>query len=309
MGIRGTVLPLACACAALLALGSSGRAVESGTAAEDPIAKAKRDYDAMKSSRSDSARPTSSITASLPRLEVQTDEAPLLSPIQRARNTEAVEEKNKQTRSKNWLVDALDKKSDADLDAQASMVLTKPDAADSRLTSKTTLAQQRVPRTADLASKSKKVAVDAPNPLGAFMSGWMTPKDFELLQSHPRDAVVGKGTSTLSAIQSPVLSLTPSSPGPRFGGDLPGGFPLATAAPAQNPYLPELSSSLGSVSGARSNPVPVPPSPVSTLLMPRESSRDTVQPGLTKTSGTEPIVAEPFKPQQDGPEFKQLKRF
>lgn len=307
MGLRGTVLPLACACAALLALGSSGRAAESATASEDSIAKAKRDYDSIKASRSEAARPASSATAaSLPRLEIQADEAPVLSPIQRARNTEALEEKARQTRSKNWLVDALDKKSNADLEAQESMLLAKPDVADSKIAVKTNSDRQSVKRATDLQSKSKKTAVEAPNPLGAFMSGWMTPKDFELLQLHSHDAVVGKGTSAPSSLQSPLLSLTPSSPGPRFGGDLPGGVPLATAARSQNPYLPELSPGFGSVTGARPNSVP--PS-VSTLLMPRESSHDTVQPDLTKASGTQPIVAEPFKPQHDGPEFKQLKRF
>lgn len=307
MRLRGTVLPLICAGAALLALGSTGRATDSGTAAEDPIAKAKRDYEAIKTSRSEAARPASSATANLPRLEVQADEAPVLSPIQRARNTEALEEKARQTRSKNWLVDALDKKSDADLEAPESSALAKQDAADSKIAAKTALDRPSDRRAADLPSKPKKTAVDAPNPLGAYMSGWMTPKDFDLLQLRSRDTAVAKGPSTLSSIESPVLRQTSSSPGLHIGGDIPSGSTLATAARPQNPYLPEMSPSFAPALEARPNPVSR--SPVSTVLMPLENSRGPVQPDLTKTSGTEPIVAEPFKPQREGPEFKQLKRF
>jgi hypothetical protein len=158
-----------------------------------------------------------------------------------------------------------------------------------------------------LSTRDKSSLTGVRNPLDAYMSQWMTPRDFELLRS--RSETAGPAPSALSDAVSPFTFATPeASEAPASSEDNRRqwigrrGLKLSLN---ENPYLEAFTPWLTQRPQARSEVVPVPP-PVS--LLPLIQSRPAVLDEPAK-SAPQPSFAEQVKAQDEARFFKQLKRF
>jgi hypothetical protein len=288
---------------------------------EDPIAAAKRDYEAIQASgaEADQVAP-GRVRQSLPSIELATEGPLLVTPIQRARKSEAIDRKTGAAHSKNWLLDAMDATSrdltkpgnrkSADLERDGESLIDH-----SWLTgSGRTETDHRVGRGLRSApgsaahSPDALLRADVSNPLSQYMSTWMTARDFELLQSKPNSAA---GQGTASFLSSTAANGSPVHPMPGaqvMPGDEESVFDftgLPIGSKSVNPYIDGLVTPpalLPPAARAGSNLVPPP------NLMPPLQNESPVLKSLPDLK-SKPSTIEQLKSQDDARYFKQLKRF
>jgi hypothetical protein len=240
----------------------------------------------------------------IPVLQSKSDGPPTLSLLERERLDEA--KSLTKTHSKNWLLDAM----------AAKPVPGKPDARSSEVeltvqtvdeTTGTKLAASGSSRAAMVAERStlrptmKSEATASPNPLAAYLAGWLTPGDFAMLKPTGegsvdplRDARVGnKDAAAHFELPTGSIDLMVTSVG------------QSQAAPTQNPYLSDL---VGPTAGSS-----LLPSSVSAGLKPVETKTFEQPSHLTETPERSAPGPQPandlLKADEDAKYFKQLKRF
>ncbi|MEO6005489.1 MAG: hypothetical protein ABIZ04_10875 [Opitutus sp.] len=283
---------------------SSGRAETATEKPRDPIAEAKKDYAAIKASESPANRSVPShVAPSVPALELPSDTPPPLSPIQRARKTESMQDAKRQGQpgaSKNWLVDALQLDgAEVQREQKDGGLVTSAEEKKSKDTLNSASSKLRA---ADGPRAAREKLLDAPNPLRPFLSQWMTPKDLALLQPKP----AGANAAVAQSKDSPTF-FSPSAQAGSHNGFTPVEDSFAqhpSPTVERNPYLSDPRETALSVFGDR----PLATPPVSNSSMP---TLNAVPPPITPIRPAEPPppLTETFKPQVDARDFKQLKRF
>lgn len=267
----------------------------SAKASETSIDAARQQFDLLKSTRDASGE----TKAGLPRLAAP--EFHSVSPGALPTVTKAVKPEL-ETKSANWLVDAMEKGreqgKDRDRKERGRGIDDERREGISRRESQQDSATAESERTAD--SKPEMAGV---NPLAPYLAQWMTPQDYALLGTGIQRTADGGdllarpnagGTSAL------VGSVGGISPAEIAGTALPA-KPVINTPPAENPYLQLLNaapepavSSVFPTAGI--TPAPAPPRPV-------------YSPPAPAAPPPKPNVPDFLKPQTDEKYFKPLKRF
>jgi hypothetical protein len=297
---------------AALAAGSNGRAEEAkNSAPEDPIAVAKRDYEALKEGAVDAKQEKRLLSPqSVPVLDANTELTPTLSPLARQRQTEL---KAAEKRSKNWLLDAMaeQKESDAkernlrgrDAKPKAHDLIVDASASES--------GHDLTGESAALSSTTKKRETqekpersETANPLASYMSSWMSPGDFALLKPTSNSRLGDTSVTSESLVQKEPISAPADGArdGPLFQANVP--LPSSGSHP-ENPYLTDQSEA-PSLLGPSSSPVSSPPQLSDTR---NRSSPVPAASEQSNPSGAAPSARDFAKPDSDAKYFKQLKRF
>ena len=173
----------------LIALPTMATAATVSPAVRDPIAAAKKEYDAILSATHEQKAPAESPRESVPPLTIEQELPAALSPMQRARQSENRRTPSNLPTSKNWLQDTLD---DGNRSSTSQRLRPKP------LVSETVAGI--TPRSGRGATKLLNVGeaafdssprdepnvglferATALNPFSPFLSSWMTKSDFNLL--------------------------------------------------------------------------------------------------------------------------------
>ncbi len=285
---------------------------------ETSLAAARRDLEAIKSSRNPVAPQSNDLQrATMPELQVGAPRG-IWGPGGAKKKLETGE------KSKNWLVEAMEK--DRKLDAtgapkddrrwtetESERSLTRRDqlrahqlGGDETVAS----AERSADSTRTEAGQDRAQSATPPaaaNPLAGFLAGWMTPNDFALLQSSQKAGTTSDGvTSAGPTARGPTPELSTNMPtggigdfGAVFGS---GVRAVPAAAPRENPYLESL--------------MPATPPPITVL--PAAVSMPVSTPARLPdfAAGPPPVFEAPrskvpdfAKPPTDDTYFKQLKRF
>jgi hypothetical protein len=264
--------------------------------ADDSIVAAKRDLEAIKAARvtPDAARD------GLPRFSAP--EFSVAAPgISRTTTPKTPAEAAALKKSENWLVDAMTKRP------------TRPNDTKQRLSETTALGEgqirsdesapvdqalrnSRTSGRAELREPTDAVA----NPLANFMAGWMTQKDYKLLQStwiHDGGSASGIRNEFPAASPSPSIESTADRlPLGKASGE------TASRIPRENPFL----TALGSSGPASGNPVAAtvasaPPAKAPSVIAPA--------PPAAPPAPANPARPAFVKPADDAKYFKPLKKF
>jgi hypothetical protein len=291
---------------ALLAAGLRAEDKAAPAPAEDAIIAAKRDYDLIKGAKASSLDPQKMDLPKMeaPAMHLSSDEMAVFLESEAAQKKKAKDPKK--GKSENWLVDAInEKKPDSRDEAKAGVAAGSEDEEATALAADV----KEAPRNdsdSKAASALAKQAPAADNPLTAYMTAWMTPKDLDLLKVKPAETNL-----------TPTPDKGPGGPaetglfdGLLHGDTASGSGNTAVTGPAAesrtNPYLAEFAPDSTSVAGMKdllNLPAPGSPSytPPVPLLPPVPND-----PGPAKT-GTSPMDL--LKTPSDTKYFPQLKRF
>jgi hypothetical protein len=291
---------------AFLATGLRAEDKSAPAPAEDAIVAAKRDYDLIKGAKTSSLDPQ---RMDLPRMEapamhLSSDEMAVFLESEAAQKKKAKDPKK--GKSENWLVDAMNaKRPDSRDEVKAGMAADPEDEQAAALAADV----KEAPRNDSDPKSGSALAKPAPaadNPLTAYMSAWMTPKDLDLLKVKPAEttltAAVDKGAggpAETGLVDGLLRSDTTTGSG--------NAAPTGPAAESRtNPYLAEFATDSTPAAGMKdllNLPAPGSPSytPPVTLLpaVPNDL-------GPAKT-GTSPMDL--LKTPSDTKYFPQLKRF
>lgn len=268
--------------------------------AEDAITATKRDFDSIKATPESATQTKSDLSRfGLPELHVSPGEF-------RPRNPPKALTPEK--KSANWLVDAMQKKSDLRTDlrkeqpggreAEHSLLdgQEADDAAQGEPKRSTTRAEAEA-----MFQRERKEIDPTLNPLNRFLSDWMTPQDYALLKPGLQGSRAGESSGPRSeAPVSPFAGelsgiVTPDITTGMAGTNKPA---FVAPTPQENPYLQIFSvpTSLPST----------PVSPITPATSPRINAPVTSVPTGTPAPGRIPDFA---KPATDDKYFKPLKRF
>ena len=256
--------------------------------AEEGIAVAKREFDAVKSQRG--ARESTKLELTgLAAPEIQVG-GPAPQALPSASEASLAAKK----KSANWLVDAM-----AEADKRKSISDARDKKPDDRVTDKDADAFSTARQEPREANKSIE---HAGNPLDRYMASWMSPHDFSLL----RPVLAGDTTNFLSGRNETTLAGLDAGLGDTTHADslglLPGGGPTTgiPAPPRENPFLQNLAPS--PQTSLRLLPSAMDPTnatnSTSSLLAPA------VQPPPSR-----PLTPDFVKPRNDEKYYKQMKRF
>lgn len=300
-------------------VGGAFAANQPATETDGGIAGARKDYEAISAAR---AGQTEQRRLTLPGAEVPTldlgSDAPA---IQRPRGqsgseTEKQQLAEKARKAENWLVDAVLEAENAEKSADlidATPAESNVDAPPGSLL-ETALALEKEERTKEETAEKQKIeAMRTPvvNPLNAYMTSWLDPRDGAAAPSTLR---LGDGSERGLGAVNPLerSNLVGDSARPDLHFADRGGF-AKTDAPglamtaAPNPYLnevPELRASLADQRRlAPGLPVFAPTRPVAT------APAAIAIPDAAPTGTVAPPLSEVLKAQDDSRYFKQLKRF
>lgn len=264
---------------------------------EDVIAAAKRDLETIKAVRGAAA-------------EAQRVEGPHFAVPEMQLGTGASPRAGAQagipkTKSPNWLLDAMAKKSDGK-QGDSSKSIERESENTVRDSVETLGGDDKAKResAADHERRDQTAGAGArANPLAAYMAGWMTPQDYKLLKPTmgPTDAAMTSGVT--EAAGQNLFSV--GSGEPRRGADRsfdgkPGRTPDNT--PRENPFLQALAAPVPTAS--RLN-VPTGQAPTPTPATTKSTASTPTSPPLTLQTVTPSFV----KPQDDTKYFKPLKKF
>lgn len=282
---------------------------------EDPLTTARRDFETIKSGKTPPAPADSlKLQGSVPLVDTSEDTLVPLSPIQRARKLEALKEQSRAAASRHWLLDAMGVQSPvAEADAANALptaVRSKIDPTADASTALTTQSRaahsnfSRLNQTSRAVSAS--VANTASNPLQQYMSGWLAPRDLQLLQP----------TESSRVTKNELSNMPPTSPGPLVQDFSPTtgaaafSFPTATRSAmtpssVSNPYLSDAPANIFVSPPATEAPlsfaIPVHTTPNQTPATVFPETTTTLEPKVTE--------AEKLQRADDAKYFRQLKRF
>lgn len=237
----------------------------------------------------------------------------------RAQKEKEKELSEKKKKSNNWLLEAMEK--DRKPDGEVVARPTEADQVRALLagerpteTPATSLSSAQASAT-DEKGKEKPAAPQVVNPLTRFMSDWMSPKDYALLQSTPgvaapKESVVGAGGSTPSPDTGGSVASV-SAPG---GGGLeslfgtgPGGRAPTSPPPRENPFLQGLQPiPTGTAGPTFSAPALAPLPPMPNSPAPATGFQPAPATELASPRANAPDFA---RPTYDDKAFKPMKRF
>ncbi len=271
--------------------------------AEDSIAAAQRDLQALKAGRMNPEAPRVALPSlTSPDFSVGTPAMPR--PATPTPGSAAARKK-----SENWLVDAMQPRAPrpgdpADRAAPrpgdpAAAQATDPDdpaAAGAAAGAETAPRPPRGPAEPRLTARER--AEPTVNPLTHFMAGWMTPQDFKLLQPtlNPDRATARGAGEEFAAIVPAAGPTADRLPLGKSPGD------AASRAPRENPFLAALGPAPAPTNAA---PPVVAPAPVA----PRPPVMAAPPPPAPAPAGATPGVPAFVKPLDDAKYFKPLKKF
>lgn len=274
----------------------------------DPLAAARRDFDAVKGARAPAVPERldlPSVTTPMPHLT--SDEMSAFMEAQAAEKKREQEKAGKSKRSANWLVDAMEQrkqeaegKTEHAAEADGSLTSSDSTLMADRLDTAPTTSKRR-------AGDEAKVPPAGDNPLTGYMAGWMTSKDFELLKVRPADGEFSSAPARTSDRAAEPAGLSGLLPGGVTGG---GSDPRSAGRsvagePRSNPYLADLGDTSGLLAGGK-DVLSLPAPSASTYAPPAA----TLAPkGEIAPIRTEVPIADPLKPSTDAKYFRQLKRF
>jgi hypothetical protein len=225
-------------------------------------------------------------------------------------------------KSSSWLIDAMEKNSSASVadprrgktsrtndDTKAGLSLT-PGTERNAADDKDNALAENVSGDRTALSDQSPVK-DAPNPLGGFMAGWMTARDFNLLYKTTEGGAAPFGSLSTPA-DNTGLNLLPT--GTDFAAAMPGGSAVVAMPRSnpglerpENPYLQTLAPALmpgGSGPADLSTP-PMPVPPLSALAPLQSDASARSQP----PSGPGADLPEILKRDDNAKYFPQLKHF
>ncbi|MSU24814.1 MAG: hypothetical protein EXS32_13450 [Opitutus sp.] len=283
--------------ATALALAGEKPGEKNAPPAENAIAGAKRDFDAVRAARS--AGPTEPGKADLPPLTtppLQLELGPGLAPGSGKGSLRASDRK----KSENWLVDAMMKKPEPTTreknDSPHELMLDGATLGEQPAEARTNFETE--PKNRTIPIEAKKFPGVELNPLARYMESWMTSQDYGLL----RPALKGAVATEVATRGEPSLpSSAPNSAG-ALTGELGLGFSLLSKPAASTP------------AAARENPFLqsfAPPAAAPSTFTPPTSVASPPA-GLAPLTGPAPAqskLPEIAKPSRDDKYFKQLKRF
>lgn len=293
--IRKYVLLIASAAAAWSADESAAK--QTPAPAEDAIAVAKREFDAVKAARSTpELAPASLPTFSTPALQVGGETAP--SVLKRPDDRAAAKKK-----SANWLVDAMKESESKGPGARSTRDELMVDGLRAKEKAEDSPRQDRPKPT------ERKQLETTSNPLDRYMESWMTPQDLALLKPVLRaDRTDAAGADGLLKI--PTLADTGRGYFNRRDGfgSASEQLPSRAGSERENPYL----AALGASSPA--NPAGVQPAPGAQPPPPPTAARASMQSPAVPTTGELSTPAKAttpsfVKPREDEKFNKQMKRF
>ncbi len=262
-------------------------------AGEATISSAKKDFDAIKASRDGALQQK----AELPRLGGVPDLPAGNENLPRPWASKKDELLEKQKKSQNWLLDAMqkDKKSGA----------TTAKDRDDELPTDDDKAASRETNEADRERDAKSTPVV--NPLARYMSGWLTPQDFAMLQASGSLALKDGGAANSGSTASVNLPGAATPSGGNFDASLAGiglGNPANQpnlSAPQENPFLASLVSggSTPAFTPPATMPPPAPPASTSAIF----------QAPAPEPASARSNIPDFAKPSEDAKAFKPMKRF
>jgi hypothetical protein len=275
-------------------------------AQEDAIARAKKDFEAVKSTRNPALQPRGEM------LRMSMPEWSTLSPgisVGTPQKKPAPE-----TKSSNWLVDAMEKTSKARNvrgqggDRRDQQRASGADSLDRGREAIETPDEQRSRDGRNREDKESKSPAGAVNPLARFLGEWMTPNDYALLKPGLIESLGARGDikamMTSNGLGS-VGSISPGTAGDPALGSLSSSRPATflPPPPRENPFLQSLGTTEpgAQIFAAKPNVVTLPPT--SQPARPPVSISPPVNPPPTSK------IPEFGKPAGDDKYFKQLKRF
>lgn len=303
-------LATAAACPAIARAQETPAASAATSGSGATIDEAKRDFQALKASRTTPGQATENLT--LPKVDLPSPLPQSAPPARTARDEK--KEKAAQLKAKNWLLDAMakhEKNTPDERGRKRGGSLTERASTSDELT----LTGQETPdpltgefRPQDLPhEKTPAKPKEAPpldNPLTPFMAGWISQRDHEALL--PKTSATPLLDSSLAQlIDSPGASLPSTSVGGPASVTLPGfsALPASPPALADNPYLKADLPAL---------PAPRVALPAASAALPGPNLPPELKPALVeppapaKNAVPAPDLA---KPAQDAKYFPQLKRF
>ena len=312
-------LPLTACCAffAAAAAAAEDKPVVQAVLTEDAIKATQRDFDTIKAARDGSGPSKGDLPQfGLPELQINPGET-------RPRNAPKALKAGK--KSANWLVDAMQKKTDARDDLRSDLrndlrsdlrndlrkeqlgqresdrsTLSGPESEDEEpVESKRSMAKDEAHSTFQAERKELDPTL---NPLTRFLSDWMTPKDYALLKPGLQGARAGESSPRSEVPVAPFAGELSGIVAPDIAIGLAGTNKPAFVAPTpqENPYLqafnvpPSLSSTPVSLPAAAPSPKIFAPTVSAPAGIPVSA------PGR---------VPEFAKPMTDEKYFKPLKRF
>lgn len=267
----------------------------------DAIAIARREFDAVKSSRNSGVQPKGEI----PRLTVPELRQPPATGTPWTPTKAAVPEK----KSANWLVDAMEKSADARRDRERTGSDRERERGRGRELPGPEKDRggddEKEPRRASdsVAERERKTENAVANPLAGYLGVWMTPQDYALLKPGI-DQAFGNAAGTAGPGVSPLPDAAAAFALPGSAGIGGSNIPAAHSAPAvprENPYLAMLSPPVpAAASAATIASAPPPLSVAPSRAMP---------PPPAPAPAVKSAIPDFAKPAADEKYFKQLKRF
>lgn len=274
--------------------------------AEDSIAAAQRDLQALKAGRMNPEAPRVALPSlTTPDFSVDTPAMPR--PSTPPPGSAAARKK-----SENWLVDAMqpraprpgdpaDRAAPRPGDPAAAAQATDPDDPTAPGAAAGAETAPRPPRgKTELGSAARERTEPTVNPLTSFMAGWMTPQDFKLLQPtlNPDRATSRGAGEEFAAIVPATGSTADRLPLGKSSGD------AASRAPRENPFLAALGPAPTPANAAPPVVAPAPVAPRPPVMAAPPPSAPAPAPAAA-TPGVPAFV----KPLDEAKYFKPLKKF
>jgi len=263
----------------------------------DPIAEAKRQFEAIRNQRREM------VSDAELKLNIAPPTLPMDQPVPRPLRAASSLDAAKADAQKTWLLDAMRQPGKPDEKSRRRGDQEDATADDLGFEKKPAESAESASRD----SRAKERAAPAFDPLRDYLAVWMTPADYALLVKPTKDRQeAALGTDFTAGLASLAMLGSPTSPDLRTGADV---SPApADLAPRENPYLKTsqftttafgtASSGASTFNGAQPETKPL-------------VSASAVTPDYTNPpqSVTPPALPDRLKPADDRKYFPQLKRF
>jgi hypothetical protein len=298
----------------LAVLAAAARAGDPPAPAADSIADAKKDLASIKSS---AGQPDSG--AALPALDMRDvnpgpvgahlDTTPVISPEKDA----SLDPTRKKEGTGNWLVDAMDKKSDRSPSSKSKdrddLLRGEQDLlkGDERLAARADRDTASLEESRDRPASKDEATGPAYNPLASFMGGWISPRDHDLLlPSSKTDGLSGAGAEKARSDLLPGLEI--GQQGSAAETLLPPeSAPFGESTGAANPYLAALDLGPGPQAKSIFSPEPAGFAPFGPAEISSGVSSFGAAPKASDSSRS--FVPDFAQPPDDDKYFKQMKKF
>ncbi len=220
------------------------RGADATAPVDDSISAAKRDFESLKAIREHALHPPGDRPRlSLPEMQTSTPQPPVL-PAEVEKAAKA------KRRSGNWLIEEMEKGAEDAKNKGEGRRSSKPAAQLETWLEKESAAEKRefnlVSEKKTPAPEHEKSGVESvSNPLAPFLAGWMTARDYALLQPGTSSSANG-GTPNLATLPGGTPAGEAGLAVTRSGGEArslfrgPERSALTVGEPAANPYLPAM---------------------------------------------------------------------